>query len=63
MRRFFTFEVCYSLGSGGSLVKRCKTLEEAKAVKGDREDLLIYKSYYSVSNSGIRYRDSSKRVG
>lgn len=62
MRKFYTYEVCYPLGSGGSLVKRFKSLDEAKEFKGSR-DLYIYKSLYTVTDRGTKLRNSSTRVG
>ena len=61
MKNYFTYEVYYPLGAGGSFVKRFKTLDAAKEFVGSRE-LTVYKSYYNVTDRGAKLRVSSKRV-
>ena len=55
------YEVTLPLGSGGSLLKTYKTLEEAKAYK-EAKEFNIFKSVYGITASGKRLRVSTKRV-
>jgi hypothetical protein len=56
------YEVRYSLGAGGSLVKRCKTLEKAMEYIKDNDNLNIWKVNGVLTDRGLFFRTHSKKV-
>ena len=55
------YEVCNPLGNGGQTVAIFKTVKEAREYRG-KQDLNIFKSIYTISQSGKRLRISSEFV-